>query len=120
SSSGSLTINGTGIVDLNGKSASVAMLNGSPNGALTNAAVGTATLTVTNGGSYGGALNDGGAGKILAINVPTGTLSLSGTGTATGGITVASGAQLIASQTNGTTPMGAGSVTLTSSQLSLQ
>jgi fibronectin-binding autotransporter adhesin len=82
-----VTING-GAFDLHGHSTTFAVLNGTGGSLLTNSA--NATLTVTGGGTYGGALTDGASG-VLSLVQTGGTLTLSGTNTYSGGTSVDSG-----------------------------
>src|SRR5207245_2317543 len=102
----------TGILSLNGNSATIAGLN-------TNATVGTpvvqnasatpATLTVNNSGSntYAGVLQDGSGGGALALaKSGSGPLTLSGPNTFTGGVTINGGLLQLGSAgaLNATTP----------------
>lgn len=73
------TVNGT--LDLFGQPNLINRLFGS--GTVTNSFVDTTTLTIANGGSFSGAIKDGGLNEHLGITLNNGTLTLSGSGTNT-------------------------------------
>ncbi len=87
--SAGLTVDGN--FDLNAQSETIGGLTGASTGIITNTATGTSTLTVgsnSGGGTYSGALQDGGSGKLLAIvKLSSGNQTLSGANTYTGGTT---------------------------------
>ncbi len=87
-----LTIAGGGTLDLNGASQQVGTLAGA--GAITNSGTALATFSVAGPGAttFGGTISDGASQVALAVT--GGALTLSGTGTYTGG-TVVEGGELI-------------------------
>ena len=106
SANSAMVVNGTGILRLNGISNAVPSLAGSGtvqnNHASTAATltVGVANMTTT----FSGALQDGGVGTLALVKTGSGELTLSGTNTNTGNITVNGGAlNLIGSWTGNTT-----------------
>ena len=100
----------TGILSLNGNSVTIGNLNsGAPLGTpiVQNASATPAILTVNGIGSYSGVLQDGAGGGALSLaKSGAGNLTLSGTNTFTGGITINSGSLIVSSAgaLNATTP----------------
>ena len=118
SGSSAVTIanNPSAVLDLNGNDLSIASLNGTRDtiwGAPTaggnggTLALGASSLTVGSG-AFGGTIT--GAGGRL-VKTGAGTLTLSGSSSFTGGITIKAG-QVSLSAANGRTPLGTGTVTL--------
>ena len=113
-----LTIGAGATLDMNGKSLTVKALTGNSTSNAVAATItnndpgtGTATLNVTNGGQFGGAITDGPSAK-TALLVSSGTLVLTsvapntyggspGVSTFTGGVTVMPGATLQIGNGNG-------------------
>lgn len=92
SPSSAVTVNGTGIVRLNGFSNTIAALAGS--GTVQNNHASTAaTLTVGDASSttFSGTLQNGAAATLALTKVGAGMLTLSGTNTFTGGTTISAG-----------------------------
>jgi fibronectin-binding autotransporter adhesin len=88
SSTGSVTVNG-GVLDLNGNSPTVAGTFGGTGGTVMNTATGTAILTTSGGGTYAGSLADGTPGTAtLGLAVTGGTQVLNGASTYSGGTTI--------------------------------
>ena len=86
------------VLDLNGFNQTVSGLTGADGaggsslGVVTNSATGTSTLTHTGSSTFAGRLQDGGAGKVVALVKSTGgTLSLTGSNSYTGGTTINAG-----------------------------
>jgi autotransporter-associated beta strand protein len=76
---------------LNGFNNTVGSLaSAADNGVIENAAAGPATLTISSG-TYGGVIQDGGAGALALVKQGAGTLVLAGNATHTGGTTVSGG-----------------------------
>jgi fibronectin-binding autotransporter adhesin len=116
-STGSLTVNTGGTVDLNGTSQNVGAVNGSGGTVLNNAFSPTSTLTAGNGGangSYAGVLADG-AGVLAFTKVGTGTQTLTGTNTYTGATNVNAGTLMV----NGTGSLASGSAVTVASGATL-
>ncbi len=96
-----ITVN-TGTFDMDNASETINTLNGS-GGSITNTASGTSILTVgdsvtatTGSGSYAGAIQDGGGGKIIGLTKgASGTLTLSGANAYSGSTTVSAGKLLL-------------------------
>src|SRR5262249_24292271 len=110
SDSAPVSVNNLGILDLNGRNEGVGGLSG--DGVVTNNATGTTTLTIgaagTGSGTFTGSIQDGSAGKKVAVvKNGAGTLNFDGTNSYTGGTTVNGGALVV----NGSL---AGSVTVNS------
>ena len=93
--SGSLTVNG-GTLDLSGLSIVVGGLSGGTAGTITNSVGGSIALTVSQTGktTFGGSIQDA-AGQ-TALVLTSGTLTLDGTNTYTGGTFVAGGKLILA------------------------
>ena len=95
-SSGSLTLSGSGILDLNGTSQLVGNLTGS-GGTILNNGSGLATLTTGSGDNGGGdylgviADNNAGTGTVAVAKIGAGTITLSGANTYSGGTSVSNG-----------------------------
>ena len=103
-----ITANGT--VDLNGTSEVINQLGGTT-GTITNGAAGAAKLTVKNGSSFSGVVQDG-VGTV-ALQMNNQTLTLSGDNSYSGGTTMAGGTLVVGSDTaagTGLITMGAGTV----------
>ncbi|MBU3608906.1 filamentous hemagglutinin N-terminal domain-containing protein, partial [Polynucleobacter nymphae] len=111
-------------LDLNGSSETIGSLagGGSTGGIITNSAASTSVILSTGtdntSTSFAGAIQDGGSGKVIALTKQgTGTLTLSGANTYTGGTTVNNGTLQAGRDTSGTVsngPFGAGRVTVNS------
>jgi len=104
-----VTLNSGGALDLNGRSEGFDTLTGS--GTVTNTAAATGILTLgENNGSatFGGVLQDG-AGTVALVKTGTGTLTLTGAETHTGGTTISAGTLQIGN--GGTTGSVAGNIT---------
>jgi len=104
-----VTLNSGGTFDLNGRSEGFDTLTGS--GTVTNTAAATGTLTLgENNGSatFGGVLQNG-AGAVALVKTGTGTLTLTGASTHSGGTTISAGTLQIGS--GGTTGSLAGNIT---------
>jgi autotransporter-associated beta strand protein len=90
---GALAVNG-GTLDLNGFSVTVGALSGSPGGTITTSVAGATTLTAgdsTPQTTYSGIIQDG-SGTMALVKNGTGTLTLAGANTYSGGTTVNAGA----------------------------
>ena len=118
-SKGNVVLNGgatAGTLDLNGFDATINGLSGGTGavlGQVINSAAGTKTLTVGGNGAtttYAGLLkdNNGAGGTLALVKTGSGTLTLSGPSTYTGGTTIQAGA--LKAQNN--TALGSGSVTV--------
>jgi autotransporter-associated beta strand protein len=99
----SLTVNGSGTFDLDGKSETIDALNGS--GTVTNTAASTTSTLTTGsnngGGTFSGVLRNGASGRVLALTKSgSGTLTLSGANTYTGGSSVNAGTLQFAKTTS--------------------
>ena len=101
-SSGTLTVN-SGTLDLNANSITVAALSGS-GGTITdnNATAGTTTLTVNQSSNttFAGAIQNGATRNLALVKSGTGTLTLSGTNTFSGGTTLNAGELSVSSDSN--------------------
>ncbi len=113
-----VTVNATGIFDLNGRSEGISALNG--NGVVTNtAANSTSTLTIgtfNGSGTFTGTLQNGGTnntGVVALAKTGTSTITLSTANSHTGGTSVSNGILLV----NATSALGSGAVTLTGGTL---
>lgn len=82
---------------LNGYNASVGALNGDTNATIRNGVAGTNTLTVSNSGiaSYSGVLTNGSAGVLALAFNGSGTQTLGGSNSFTGGLTLNSGTLVV-------------------------
>jgi autotransporter-associated beta strand protein len=101
----SVTVASGGLFDLNGNREAFAGLNGS--GVVDNAAADSAaTLTLSNGTStFSGTIQNSGAGATFAlVKNGTGTITLSGNNTYTGGTTVSGGTLALATTANVSMP----------------
>ena len=94
-SGGSLTIGSQGTMDLDGHSYSFSSLSGSTGGVLTDSSTtaGTTAVTVLGSGSenYGGNISNGSSRTLALVVSGSGSLTLSGTDTYTGGTTISGG-----------------------------
>jgi fibronectin-binding autotransporter adhesin len=114
--SAAVTIN-SGTFDLNGRTETISVLNGSASGTVTNTAATGATLTVgtdgftgLGGGTFAGVITDGStSGTTALVKTGAGTLTLTGFSTYTGGTTI-TGGTLLVSGNNGT--LGSGPLSL--------
>jgi autotransporter-associated beta strand protein/T5SS/PEP-CTERM-associated repeat protein len=111
---GSVTMT-SGTLDLNGQSVTLGAISGSSGGTITTGAAGSVTLasmTVTNS-TYAGAIVDG-AGTIALMKQATGTLTLTGSNSYSGGTTISDGVLALESAsalgTSGTISFGGGTL----------
>ena len=129
--SGALTVNTNGTLDLNGTSQSVGNLSGTGGKVVNNSGSGTNTLTIGTGngtgGSYAGVIADNttGAGSVAVTKTGSGNITLTGVNTYTGATTInggtltvggasgALGATAIATSGAGTLQIGTNSSTAT-------
>jgi autotransporter-associated beta strand protein len=105
----------SGTLDLNGRSVTLGAISGSPGGTITTGAAGSVTVastTVTNS-TYAGAIVDG-AGTIALMKQATGTLTLTGSNSYSGGTTISDGVLALGSAsalgTSGTISFGGGTL----------
>ena len=113
--SGTLTVNTNGNLDLNGTNQSVGNLTGSGGTIFNNSGSGTSTLTIGNGNATGGtfagviANNTSGSGAVALTKTGSGTITLTGVNTYSGG-TAVNGGTLLVGGAGGT--LGATAVTI--------
>ena len=82
----------TGTLDLGGFTNTVGGLSGGAGNLVTNTSSGSATLNFAGGSStFGGVIQDGGSGGQVALNITSGSLTLSGTNTYSGGTMINGG-----------------------------
>jgi len=82
----------TGTLDLGGFMNTVGGLSGGAGNLVTNTSSGSATLNFAGSSStFGGVIQDGNSGGQVALNITSGSLTLSGTNTYSGGTTVSGG-----------------------------
>ncbi len=98
SANSAVTVNGT--LDLGLSDQTVASLNGSSSGLVgsPNGGFGVVKLTVSNGGTFAGTIENGNLGGVTSLSLTGGTLTLSGNNTYTG-VTTITGATLALSGT---------------------
>jgi autotransporter-associated beta strand protein len=82
----SVSVSGTGTLDLNGFNETIKGLSGA--GTVDNTAAGNSILTVNDGGNFSGNITDSGAGTLALVKSVDGDLVLSGNNTYTGGTTL--------------------------------
>ena len=108
---GNLVVRTSGTLDMFGTNQTVNGLSGE--GVVTIGTTGTSTLTVganNTSSSFTGSLNNGSAGRVLALTkIGTGTLTFSGSSTYSGTTAVQAGAVRFTSLASGTTAQGLGS-----------
>jgi len=113
-------------LDLNGTNPTIPSLSSNmPNpivgGTITNSAVGNSVVTLLGDSTFNGAINDGGAGKTVALHVAGGTTTLVGNSQFSGGSLIDGGATLASGLTLASNhPLGSGSITLAGGRLALQ
>ena len=126
STNGSLTVN-SGILDLNGTTQGIGNLTGSGGTILNNATGTNVTLTIGNGNGAGGdyqgviANNTSGTGTVALTKIGSGTITLSGANTYSGGTTLSAGTLQLGSSSTGSItngPVGTGTLTLNGGTLS--
>lgn len=115
-----------GTLDLNGNSQSVSHLNSTAalpiaGGLITNSASGVSMLSLQGDSNFNGVISDGGPGKVVAMTLGGGRVSLSGINTFSGGVTLYPGATLVSALTYGNSgTLGSGKVQLAGGTLALQ
>ncbi|NNM72740.1 autotransporter-associated beta strand repeat-containing protein [Enterovirga aerilata] len=118
---GGLAFTGAGTLDLNGFSQTVATLDGAA-GTVTNGALaaGPATLTVSNGGTFGGTLTNAVPANPLNLALTGGALTLSGANSYDGTTAVGAGATLNVQSATALGTTAAGTTVASGGTLQLQ
>ena len=106
---GNLAVN-AGTLELNGYSISVGLLSGSAGGSIISTSTAAIVLTASGSAtsSYGGILNEG-SGSMALVKTGTGVLTLTGSNSFSGGLTIAAGSVVTGSNT---AAFGSGLITI--------